>query len=177
MANKVERVLESINNELGNEIYNNLISKVGTIGDKPTPAKQGKYMKILLDELSLNYGVEATKKIMRPCGYQCISNTAINTAKLLHKKYDNIEDFLNILNENHIGGGYLHIKDNKIIAIYDKCYCGIPKSAKDISSIYCECSVGWFEKLFSSVFEKEVDVKRIDTILNGADKCTFEITF
>jgi predicted hydrocarbon binding protein len=86
-------------------------------------------------------------------------------------------EFLKFLNENHTGGGYLHIKNNKIIALYDRCYCGILKSAKDISPIYCECSAGWFEKLFSSVFEKEVDVKRIDTILNGADKCTFEISF
>lgn len=177
MANKIERVLESINNELGNETYNNLVSKVSTIGDKPTPAKQGKYMKLLLDELCLNYGLEATKKVMRPCGYQCISNTVINTAKLLFEKSDNVEEFLRLLNEKHIGGGYLHMKDNKIIAIYEKCYCGIPKSAKDISTMYCECSAGWFEKLFSSVLKKEVDVKILETILNGADNCTFEITF
>lgn len=74
MANKVERVLESISNKLGNEIYINLVSKVGKMEDKPTPAKQGKYIKSLLDELSSNYGVEATQKVMRPCGYQCISN-------------------------------------------------------------------------------------------------------
>lgn len=177
MANKVERVLESINDKLGNDIYNDLVSKVGQIGDKPTPAKQGKYIKLLLDELNSNYGLEATKKVMRPCGYQCISNTVINTAKLLLKRSDNVEEFLKLLNENHIGGGYLHIKDNKIIAIYDKCYCGIPKAAKEISPMYCECSAGWFERLFSSVFEKEVDVKRVKTILNGADNCTFEITF
>jgi predicted hydrocarbon binding protein len=177
MADKVERVLKSINEKFGNEIYINLVSKVGEIGDKPTPVKQGRYMKSLLDELSSNYGIETTKKVMRPCGYQCISNKVINTAKLLYRESDNTEDFLKLLNENHIGGGYLHIKDNKIIALYDRCYCGIPKSAKNISPIYCECSAGWFEKLFSSVFGKEVDVKRIDTILNGADKCTFEISF
>lgn len=177
MANKVERVLESINDKLGNEIYNDLVSKVGTIGDKPTPVKQGRYMKSLLDELSSNYGIETTKKVMRPCGYQCISNKVIKTTKLFYMESDNIEEFLKRLNENHIGGGYLHTKDNKIIALYDRCYCGIPKSAENISSIYCECSAGWFEKLFSSVFGKEVDVKGIDTILNGADKCTFEISF
>jgi predicted hydrocarbon binding protein len=177
MANKVERVLESVNDKLCNEIYNDLISKIGTIEDKPTPVKQGRYMKSLLDELSLNHGIEITKKVMRPCGYQCISNKVINNAKLLFKESNNVEEFLKLLNENHIGGGNLHTKDNKIIAIYDRCYCGIPKSAKDLSPIYCECSAGWFEKLFSSVFEKEINVKRIDTILNGADRCTFEILF
>lgn len=167
-------MLESIINKLGNKVYINLVSKVGTIGNKPSPAKQGKYMKLLLDELSSSYGVEATTTVIRPCGYQCISNKTINTAKLLHKESDNVKDFLKLLNENYIGGGYLHIKDNKIIAIYNRSYRGILKSSKGISSIYCECSAGWFEKLFSSVFEKGADVKRVDTILNGADKCKFE---
>lgn len=41
---------------------------------------------------------------------------------------------------------------------------------------YCECSAGWYMKLFSEVFEKNVSVKIIDTIVNGADECTFEIS-
>jgi predicted hydrocarbon binding protein len=177
MANKIERVLKSINDKCGDDIYNDLLTKVGMIGEKATLGKQAKYIKSLLDELSSNYGSEISEKVMRPCGYQCISEKTIKTAKLIYEKSDSIEGFLKLLNENHIGGGYLHLKDNKIIGIYDRCYCGIPRSAKDISPIYCECSAGWFEKLFLSVFEKEVMVKRVDTILNGADKCTFQISF
>ena len=41
---------------------------------------------------------------------------------------------------------------------------------------YCECSAGWYMKLFSEVFEKKVNVKIVDTIVNGASECTFEIT-
>lgn len=177
MANKVERVLKSIKDKCGNDIYNDLVDKLGIIGEKPTPTKQAKYMRSLLHELSSNYGVKTTEKVVRPCGYQCISKKTIKTAKSLYEKSHNIEEFLELLNDNHIGGGYLHVEDNKIIGIYHKCYCGIPKCAKDISPIYCQCSAGWFEKLFSSVFEKEVIVKGVDTILNGADKCTFEISF
>lgn len=176
MANRIERVLKNIHDNCGNDIYNELVAKVGMIGEKPTPIKQAKYMKSLLDEFSSNYGIETTEKVMRPCGYQCISKKTIKTAKLLYEKSDNTEEFLKLLNDNRIGGGYLHIKDNKIIGIYDKCICGIPKSVKDISPTYCECSAGWFEKLFSSVFKKEVMVKKVDTVLNGADKCTFEIS-
>lgn len=177
MANKVERVLKSISDNYGKDIHNDLVAKVGVIGEKTSPAKQAKFIKYILDDICLNNGAEAAEKVMRPCGYQCISDKVIKTAKSLYKKSVNIEEFLKLLNHSHIGGGYLHIKDNKIIGIYDRCYCGIPKSAKDISPAYCECSAGWFEKLFSSVFNKEVEVKRVNTILNGADKCTFEIAF
>ena len=41
---------------------------------------------------------------------------------------------------------------------------------------YCECSAGWYKKLFSEVFEKDVSVKILNTIINGANECTFEIT-
>jgi hypothetical protein len=76
IANKVERVLNSVNDKLGNEIYINLISKVVAIGDKPTPVKQGKYMKSLLDELSSNYGIEITEKL---CGFVGINVSQIRS--------------------------------------------------------------------------------------------------
>lgn len=35
-----------------------------------------------------------------------------------------------------------------------------------MNKTYCECSAGWYQKLFSEVFEKEVSVKIVDTIVN-----------
>ena len=40
---------------------------------------------------------------------------------------------------------------------------------------YCECSAGWYMRLFSEVFEKSVTVTIVDTIVNGAAECVFEI--
>ena len=65
---------------------------------------------------------------------------------------------------------------DKIKAMYKKCYCNIPKKIKNINKNYCECSAGWYLKLFSEVFEKNVTVKIVDTITNGAAECTFEIS-
>ena len=55
------------------------------------------------------------------------------------------------------------------------CYCDIPYEAKKLNPLYCQCSAGWFQRLFSEVFEKPVAVKMINTITNGANECTFEI--
>lgn len=41
---------------------------------------------------------------------------------------------------------------------------------------YCECSAGWYTRLFSEVFGKSVTVRILDTIVNGATECTFEIS-
>jgi len=177
MSNKAERVLNSIKNSCSNEIYDDITLKIGGLSEKPSIAKQGKYIKALLEELSSRCGIETAEKIMRSCGHQCLSDKTIKTVKALYEKSENVPEFLKLLNDNHIGGGNLHMKDNKIIGVYDMCYCGIPKATKSMPPEYCECSAGWLEKLFSSAFEKEVTVKKIYTILKGDDKCTFEITY
>lgn len=41
---------------------------------------------------------------------------------------------------------------------------------------YCECSAGWYMRLFSEVFEKSVTITIVDTIVNGAAECVFEIS-
>lgn len=113
---------------------------------------------------------------MRKCGGCCLSVNAVKTAKKLYAKSNNIAEFLNFLNEADIGGKNLHISDDKIIAVYKKCYCSIPKKVENINKNYCECSAGWYMKLFSEVFEKNVTVKIVDTIVNGANECIFEIS-
>ena len=175
MANKAQRILESVKINAGTEIYDNIINTYGILEEKASPNKQAKYIQDLLSDLENSCGSETVLKVMKPCGHQCISNTAIMKAKELYSKVESLEDLLKLLNENHIGGGKLHIKDRSIIGVYDSCYCGIAKQAKGLSACYCNCSAGWFEKLFSSVLEKDIEVKKLQTILGGSDQCIFEI--
>lgn len=116
------------------------------------------------------------KMIMRKCN--CLSVTTIQEAQECFQKANgDIILFLQLLNEREIGGGQLHTdKEGNIIGIYSKCYCDIPMVVNGIQQSYCECSAGWFEKLFSSVLNKPVKVSIINTILNGNDNCIFEIT-
>lgn len=178
MENRAERVLNQVQMLCSKNSYDDLIEKIGLLEKKATITKQGKYIKSILDELYSTQGEDICEKIMRPCGYDCISHSLIKKAKDMYKEsnYD-LEAFLSMLNSNRIGGGNLHIENGSIISVYEKCYCGIPKAVKDMPKAYCECSAGWFEKLFSSVFEKSVNVERVQTILSGSDKCTFKINY
>ena len=116
-------------------------------------------------------------RIMKPCGRQCIPQIFITRAKTIYEESDSIEDFLSRLNKTRIGGGQLHLKDEKVVGIYDKCYCGLVNKLKGLSPLYCYCSAGWYEQLFSSVFDEPVEVEKIATIPDGADHCEFEITY
>jgi predicted hydrocarbon binding protein len=166
MPNRIERILESIKTNAGEEIYERVISTCGETD-----------IKAILFELEKYCGAEGISNVMKPCGYQCISSNMIKRAKAIYKASKNLEDFLRLMNDERIGGGKLHLKDGKIIGIYEKCYCGLAKKVKDLSPLFCYCSEGWYEQLFSSVFEKPVEVKKLQTILDGSIKCEFEIGY
>jgi len=166
MPNRIERILESININAGIDIYERVKELCGESD-----------VKAILAELENACGGEVVTQVMKPCGQQCIPESFIARAKSIYAETDSIEDFLNLLNETRIGGGKLHIKDDKIIGIYEKCYCGLAKKVKGLSPLFCYCSEGWYERLFSSVFEKPVKAKKVRTILDGSDKCEFEISY
>ena len=168
--NKAKRIIDNMDKENAAVIC----SQIGTIDEKATPLKQSRYINDILNTTEkMNICMTDT---MRKCGGCCLSANAIKIAKKLYAKSSDITEFLNLLNEADIGGKNLHVSDGKIIAVYEKCYCNIPKKVEHLNKNYCECSAGWYKKLFSEVFEKTVSVKILNTILNGAEECTFEIT-
>lgn len=168
--NKAKRILDNMDKE--NAVA--ICSKIGTIDEKATPLKQARYINDILNVTEkMNMCMTNT---MRKCGGSCLSANAVKIAKKLYAKSDNITEFINLLNEADIGGKNLHISGDKIIAVYKKCYCNIPKKVENLNKNYCECSAGWYMRLFSEVFEKKVTVKIVDTIVNGASECTFEIS-
>ncbi len=168
--NKAKRIIDNMDRENAAAIS----SVIGTIDENATPLKQARYINDILNTAE-NMNICMTNT-MRKCGGCCLSANAVRIAKKLYAKSDNITEFLNLLNEADIGGRNLHISDGKIIAVYKKCYCNIPKKVDNLNKNYCECSAGWYMRLFSEVFEKKVNVEIVDTIVNGASECTFEIS-
>lgn len=177
MSSKCERILDSIRLNAGDDIYKKIMEIYSELPLKSSTAKQAKYVKSILNELENNIGENIVEKVMKHCGHLCISNRTIEEAKQLFKKAENVEKFLDLMNEKHIGGGELHMDNGNIIGVYNKCYCGMAKNVENMPASYCNCSAGWFEKLFSSVFNKTVKVTKLHTILQGADKCAFKIQF
>ena len=177
LDNNVDRILKSFKTNTGMDNYNNIIAECGVMDLNATPDKQAEYVNSLIKRLNETQGDEAAEKVMKPCGYQCISNSVIEKSKILYEESSNIDDFLQSLNEQQIGGGQLHTRNGKIIGVYDTCYCGLAKQTKDMSPVYCYCSAGWFEKLFSSILGDSVKVNIVQSILGGSDKCIFEISF
>ncbi len=176
MPNRAQRVFAQAQQRLDTDSCSALISAIGLPEDKASPAKQASYVRLLLLNLQETRGKDVCATVMRPCGHICISNHTIKQAQALYISCGgDMNLLLDKLNERNIGGGHLYLDDHRIMASYDRCYCGIARAAQDMPVVYCECSAGWYERLFSSVFEREVRVNILQTILAGQDKCAFEI--
>ena len=63
MPNRIERILESIKVNAGNDVSGRIIKTCGESN-----------VKAIISELESACGAEVVARVMKPCGSQCISN-------------------------------------------------------------------------------------------------------
>jgi predicted hydrocarbon binding protein len=144
--------------------------------NQKVPFKKASYLNKVMMNIEDKIGSNQLRMIMEKCGMECIGKSVLEKAKNIYKKNSSIDTFIDELNKNHIGGGYLKLNGNIIEAVYDKCYCGsVSKTRQTVSINYCYCSTGWYKRLFEEIFDKEVKVEIMQSIINGADSCKFNI--
>lgn len=54
------------------------------------------------------------------------------------------------------------------------CACPLIDS-KIISKSVCQCSVGWQTQIYTTIFNKEVKAKCVESVIRGSKRCVFEI--
>ena len=170
-----DRIVDSAQVQLSEADFKQTIASVGTY-DKTTGASdQAEYINELLNHTTMQYGEQMTTKVMRACGYSCLDDSSIATTKRYYEEAKDMDEFLDKLNKNGIGGGKLHFEGKHIIATYDQCYCALASQKDKLPGCYCQCSCGWFEKLFVEVIKKPVKVNIKESIISGEQHCTFDI--
>lgn len=114
--------------------------------------------------------------IMRRRGRQCFLRCTAKPVQPCLQKASDLDDFLRRLNEADIGGGRLAREGDVITAGYDSCPCPTVNAGQEpISGTYCQCSCGWYASLFEAYVGHPVTVTLVDSIAQGADRCTFTI--
>ena len=176
MPNRSMTLLKNAKSFLDRDTYEKVTDFDCDEKEKMTTKAQAVFARNLLINLEANCDAKTVRLIMQNCGHHCISKALIEKAKEEYSKTNDIEKLIEYMNRSGIGGKGSYIKNGKIICIYDKCYCGTARSIRDMPASYCCCSEGWFGKLFSEVLEKEVEVRKRKTILDGEKECEFEIT-
>lgn len=170
-----ERMVDSAKVQLSEQEYEQTIEAVGEYTKRTGAGDQAEYINDFMDHTTTQYGEEAATKVLRACGYNCINEGIINTAKQCYEEAKDMNEFLDKLNQKGIGGGHLHFEGKHIIATYDQCYCTIGGQKDKLPGCYCQCSCGWFEKLFVEVVKKPVNVDIKESFILGQQQCTFDI--
>ena len=150
---------------------------VESCGQTPTsPEKKARFTKCLMDNFEKQFPEDIRFKVMEDCGRRCIGQTTIEKARRIKKNSKNLEDLVDGLNRQHIGGGKMKLEGNRIHAFYERCYCGtVNKTKEKFSSTYCNCGKGWFLELFKEILGKPVRVDLVQSIIQGAQDCKFVI--
>jgi predicted hydrocarbon binding protein len=176
MPFKIHRFLRSLNDHTTKNVQDQLIKNRAAYDTLTTNSQTARWIGTLVDDLVVEIGADEAKVVMEACGQQCIGQSVLDKAKLLKRDSSDIDEFLEKLNHAHIGGGKLQRDGSVIFASYERCYCGsVSKTRQPISTIYCQCSCGWYKKLFEATLEKPVKVELIDSVIHGADTCQFII--
>lgn len=91
-------------------------------------------------------------------------------------KANSMQEFVEIFNNNETFAILEYISDNKILFCYPECYCACVKRVhQELSKIWCYCTLGNAEGIFSEVLKKEVHVVLLESIKTGGNKCVIEV--
>jgi len=145
------------------------------------PDKKALWWKNAVENMENELGKEKSITIMNACGEKCCGKGQRKTAKRLMNESRSLEEFLDKISKYKVKDGELEYKligNDTIIGKHNKCFCGQVKQlkVKFKNDTYCQCSVEFNRQFFQAAFDKPVDVKLKQSILNGGDCCEFIIS-
>jgi predicted hydrocarbon binding protein len=176
MPFKVQRFEQSLAACVDDDVKAKLLEGCEAYDAIKSPAKKARWIKGLMERLEEEAGEAVAREVMVSCGGQCISRSLLKKVQKHWRESGAIDDFLDRLNQAHIGGGSLRREGDTIYGSYERCYCGsVSKAAEPVPLTYCYCSCGWYKMLFETVLERSVEVELLSSIAQGADACRFAI--
>ena len=176
MPFKIHCFIDSLSSHADNGVLERLMKNRVAYDTLTTNTQTARWIRNLVSDMNEEIGIDIAKDVLEACGQQCIGQNTLEKAKILQQSSRDFDDLLDKLNYAHIGGGNLRREEKVIYASYERCYCGsVSKTRQPISLIYCQCSCGWYKKLFLTLLDKPVKVELLDSIIHGADNCKFII--
>ncbi len=167
----------SLAQKVSQEVKDALLDGSEAITDQTSPAEKAAWAGQAMVRIDGTLSEPLRREILEDCGKQCIGASILEKAARIRRAAPDLENFLVGLNQSHIGGGTLIYAGGAIHATYSRCYCGMINGRRAlISPTYCNCSRGWFLKLFETVLKTPIKVELEQSIAQGAPDCRFRIT-
>jgi predicted hydrocarbon binding protein len=167
---------ENVEALVGGQVSDQLSRTCEVYALATTPRQKARCIRAIMEVLERELDEETRQAIMVACGRRCIGASTLGKAHRLGQGAQDLDDLLDRLNEAHIGGGHLWREGDVIHAAYDRCYCGsVSKTSEPFSATYCQCSCGWYRRLFETILDVPVEVELLSSIIQGDERCRFVI--
>ena len=168
------KLSKSLRRIAGESIEKAVMKDSAEINAKTSQAKKAKWVKEAMERLDSLVDEAKRKEIMGNCC--CDTKVRIKKARTIYLNSKNLDDFLGQLALARVVGTRFIRENNIIYVFYDRCYCGLVKATKqNISSIYCQCSRAYTQKMFEGIFERPLHVELIQSIISGSNECKFAV--
>lgn len=118
---------------------------------------------------------ETKKEMIKGCSATHFN--ALNMEDVLESYVGDINSFIKFLESEWNWLVKINEEDRVIHADENKaqCVCPIVKFGDIKTSLMCNCSEGFAERMFSKVLQRNVTAKVINSVLNGDKSCVYEI--
>ena len=115
--------------------------------------EMGNWLEDLLGEISSNENQEICQGLLKKCGGRCAERNALP------------------------GMGGLKEEDGFLLT-YNRgkgCDCSIVRAGYVHSPVFCNCTLGFHQKVWSTIFERPVRVELVETFLRGGNCCSQKV--
>lgn len=140
-------------------------------------ARHHRWIKKVIEVMSDELDDKTRKRILEECGRDCLLPKVIDKLKEVREETEDVNSWIEKIQTDEIWD-VLVIEDGDVFVQYPECYCPILKDIPEyfkMPDAYCECSVGWLKELFEGVFERDVEVELLSSIVRGDEECRFRV--
>lgn len=176
LAPYLNKLAKHLDESVGETSRNEIMEGVDLESIKSNEILRAHIMKQVMERMESKLDKETAVSVREKCA--CKPPELLKEIKELYSKYQNIEQFIEALNQSNLVGKF-ELIDNVIYGRFNigQCICDMVKDTKEkMPILWCECCKGHVKWTFEETFNFPIKVEITDSIANGSDDCRFKIT-
>ena len=141
--------------------------------------EMGNWLEDLLGEISSNENQEICQGLLKKCGGRCAERNALPGMGGLKEELagvERIEEIARIISR-HTGAECVPEEDGFLLT-YNRgkgCDCSFVRGVFVHSPVFCNCTLGFNQKVWSTFFARPVRVELVETFLRGGNCCSQKV--
>jgi len=144
--------------------------------------RAGKMLKAILKALE-SESPEVRHRIMMACGKECANlpcppkwNVSLDTVHDIASRIKKVNERIDLLNQEVPWCAAWTTLNDEIISDCSECGCLLVQAGLvNVSSVWCDCSLGWINTIFEALFQHPVHVELLSAIGRGDRTCNYRV--